>query len=125
MNALYVMDGEQYAVPKDFDTIGLWFNTRLFDEAGVEHPTAEWTWEDFRSAAKTISDELGDQGVYGFAGGVTNQALVYPAIMQAGGEIISEDGTTSGYDSPEAQKAFQMFADRSGERRGGKAWNSV
>src|SRR5690625_4009066 len=104
MNALYVMDGEQYAVPKDFDTIGLWFNTRLFDEAGVEHPTAEWTWEDFRSAAKTISDELGDQGVYGFAGGVTNQALVYPAIMQAGGEIISEDGTTSGYDSPEAQK---------------------
>jgi len=111
MNALYVMDGEQYAVPKDFDTIGLWFNTRLFDEAGVEHPTAEWTWEDFRSAAKTISDELGDQGVYGFAGGVTNQALVYPAIMQAGGEIISEDGTTSGYDSPEAQKAFQMFAD--------------
>src|SRR5699024_9471675 len=63
-----------------------------FDAAGVEHPTAEWTWEDFRSAAKTISDELGDQGVYGFAGGVTNQALVYPAIMQAGGESISEDG---------------------------------
>lgn len=111
MNELYVMDGEQYAVPKDFDTIGLWYNTRLFDEAGVEHPTAEWTWEDFRSAAKTISDELSDQGVYGFAGGVANQALMYPAIMQAGGEIISEDGTTSGYDSPEAQKAFQMFAD--------------
>src|SRR5690625_7148907 len=31
--------------------------------------------------------------------------------MQAGGEIISEDGTTSCYDSPEPQKAFQMFAD--------------
>lgn len=111
MNELYTMDGEQYAVPKDFDTIGLWYNTRLFDEAGVEHPTEVWTWEDFRSAAKTISDELGDQEVYGFAGGVANQALIYPAIMQAGGEIISEDGATSGYDSPEAQKAFQMFAD--------------
>src|SRR5690625_93459 len=111
MNALYVMDGEQYAVPKDFDTIGRVINTCSLAEPGAEHPTAEWTWEDFGSAAKTISDELGDQGVYGFAGGVTNQALVYPAIMQAGGEIISEDGTTSGYDSPEAQKAFQMFAD--------------
>src|SRR5699024_5056376 len=33
------------------------------------------------------------------------------AIMQAGGEIISEDGTTSGYDSPEARQAFQMLAD--------------
>jgi len=111
MNELYTMEGEQYAVPKDFDTIGLWYNTRLFDEAGVDHPTEEWDWEAFRSAAKTISDELGDQGVFGFAGGVANQALVYPAIMQAGGEIISEDGTTSGYDSPEARQAFQMLAD--------------
>src|SRR5690625_5807737 len=98
MNALYVMDGEQYAVPKDFDTIGLWFNTRLFDEAGVEHPTAEWTWEDFRSAAKTISDELGDQGVYGFAGGVANQALGDPASMRAVGERSGADGTTTGSD---------------------------
>lgn len=111
MNELYTMEGEQYAVPKDFDTIGLWYNKRLFDEAGVEHPSDGWTWDDFRSAAKTISDELGDQGVYGFAGGVANQALVYPAIMQAGGEIISEDGTTSGYDSSEARQAFQMLAD--------------
>lgn len=111
MNDLYTYEDTQYAVPKDFDTIGLWYNTRLFDEAGVEYPTKEWTWEDFQGAAKTISDELGDEGVYGFAGGVANQALMYPAIMQAGGEIISEDGTTSGYDSPEARKAFQMFAD--------------
>ncbi|MDN5600258.1 MAG: sugar ABC transporter substrate-binding protein, partial [Brachybacterium sp.] len=111
MNELYTMEGEQYAVPKDFDTIGLWYNKRLFDEAGVEYPSDGWTWDDFRSAAKTISDELGDQGVYGFAGGVANQALVYPAIMQAGGEIISEDGTTSGYDSSEARQAFQMLAD--------------
>ena len=106
MVELYSYQGTPYAIPKDFDTIGLWYNTRLFDEAGVEHPSAEWTWEDFQLAAKTISDELGDQGVFGFAGGVTNQALMYPAIMQAGGEIISEDGTTSGYDSPGTIEAF-------------------
>src|SRR5690625_7807769 len=59
MNALYVMDGEQYAVPKDFETIGLWFNTRLFDEAGAEPSTAEWTRGDFRSAQPTISAQSG------------------------------------------------------------------
>src|SRR5699024_3932932 len=86
-------------------------NTRLFDEAGVEDPTADWTREDFRSAANTISHELEDQGVYGFAGGVQAQALVYPAIIHAGGEVSSEGGTSPGHDSREAQKAFQMFAD--------------
>lgn len=111
MNDLYTFEDSMYAVPKDFDTIGLWYNTRLFEEAGVEIPTEDWTWEDFHQAAKTISEKLGSQGVYGFAGGSANQALMYNAIFQAGGEVISSDGKTSGYDSPEAQSAFQLFAD--------------
>ena len=32
---LYQYDGKTYAIPKDYDTIGLWYNKALFDEAGV------------------------------------------------------------------------------------------
>lgn len=33
--ALYTVNGKHYALPKDFDTIGLWYNKQLFDAAGV------------------------------------------------------------------------------------------
>ena len=40
---LYNVDGKQYAIPKDFDTIGVWYNKKIFDEAGVPYPTDDWT----------------------------------------------------------------------------------
>ena len=30
--SLYNIDGVQYALPKDFDTIGVWYNKAIFDE---------------------------------------------------------------------------------------------
>ena len=45
----------------------------------------------------------------GNTGGLANQALIYPLIMQAGGYVLSEDKTTSGYDSPEALEAFRFL----------------
>ena len=47
----------QYGVPKDFDTIGVWMNKALFEQAGVELPREDWTWDDFQSAAAEISTE--------------------------------------------------------------------
>ena len=44
---LYNVDGKQYAIPKDFDTIGVWYNKKIFDEAGVPYPTDDWTWDDY------------------------------------------------------------------------------
>lgn len=38
LNDLYTFDGEQYGVPKDFDTVGVYYNTDLFDAAGVPVP---------------------------------------------------------------------------------------
>jgi multiple sugar transport system substrate-binding protein len=108
---LYRLDDVQYGVPKDFDTIGLWYNRDLLAQAGVEEPTGDWTWEDLQEAAQTVSDELGDQGVYGVAAGMDGQTTYYDTIFQAGGEVVSEDGTTSGYDSPEAQAGIQVWAD--------------
>ena len=35
----YNFDGKQYAIPKDFDTNGLFYNKELFDKAGVAYPT--------------------------------------------------------------------------------------
>lgn len=104
---LYNIDGVQYGLPKDFDTIGLWYNKTLFDAAGVEYPTDDWTWEDLTEAAKALTKD----GVYGMAAGYDTQSGIYNTIHAAGGYIISDDKTKSGYDLAETQAGIQCWID--------------
>ena len=71
----------------------------LFEKAGVDVPTDEWTWDDLHDASKNISEELADDGVYGFAGGAYNQELFYNLIFQAGGDVLNDDSTKAEYSS--------------------------
>lgn len=52
-------EGEQLALPETFSTVLLFYNADLFDQAGLDYPTAEWTWEDAIAASETIT-ALGD-----------------------------------------------------------------
>lgn len=47
-------DGQQLALPATFSTVLMFYNSDLFDQAGIEYPTAEWTWADAVTAAKAI-----------------------------------------------------------------------
>ena len=67
---LYSYDGKHYAIPKDIDTIGLWYNKTYFDEAGLDYPDESWTWETLREAAKKLTRE--DGSVYGYAINTSN-----------------------------------------------------
>src|SRR5690606_8637257 len=53
---VFTIDGTLYCPPKDFSTMALQYNRDLFDSAGVEYPTADWTWDDMRAAAAAISE---------------------------------------------------------------------
>jgi len=108
---LYNLEGTQYGVPKDFDTIGLWCNKDLFAEAGVDLPTDDWTWDDLAENAGAISEKLKSKGIYGVAAGMDGQTTYYNTIFQAGGEVVSEDGKTSGYDEAATQEGLQVWAD--------------
>ncbi len=55
----FQQDGKQYALPESFSTVLLFYNKDLFDQAGIDYPTADWTWDDAMTAAKAIR-ALGD-----------------------------------------------------------------
>lgn len=106
---LYSYQGTPYALPKDFDTVALWFNRDLLHRAGLDEPDGSWSWQEYRDASEAVTRALGGEQIWGNPGGVANQALIYPLIMQEGGFILSEDKTTSGYDAPEAIAAFEFL----------------
>lgn len=100
-------DGKIYGLPKDFDTNGVWYNKALFDAAGVAYPADDWTWEDFRAAAKALTQN----GVWGVAAPLDYQGGYYNTIYQAGGQVISDDGKTALIDSPEAVEGIKFWTD--------------
>lgn len=106
---LYNYDGQQFGIPKDWDTSALWYNKEMFDAAGLEYPTDEWTFEDMVAAAEQLTDS--DAGVYGLSANAMTQEGWYEYILQNGGYIINEDRTESGYDKPEAIEAIQKHVD--------------
>ena len=111
MEELYTYEDVPYGVPTSYDSIGLWYNEELFEKAGVEVPTDEWTWDDLHETSRAISEALKDEGIYGFAGGAYNQELFYNLIFQAGGAVLNEDATEAQYSSPGSRKALQFLRD--------------
>lgn len=107
---LYQLDGKTYAIPKDYDTIGLWYNKTMFDEAGIDYPDETWTWDTLAEAAKKLTDK--DKGQYGFvSAAANNQDGYYNLIYDYGSEVISEDKTKSGWDNPKTIEAMNWWYD--------------
>ena len=101
-------DGKHFAIPKDHDTIALLYNKAIFDQYGVDYPTADWTWEDMYEAAKKITE--GSNGdVYGLAMNTsTNQDGWYTLVYDYGGTIVGEDHKTSTIGSAEGKAGMEM-----------------
>jgi multiple sugar transport system substrate-binding protein len=99
----FTVDGTLYCPPKDFSTMALQYNKTLFDEAGLEYPTNDWTWDDLTAAAETLTE--GD-----VVGLVVPPELPrwLPFLYQAGGSVLSEDGEVV-FDSEESMTALEFY----------------
>lgn len=104
---LYSYQGDLYGVPKDFDTVGLWYNKALFNAAHVPLPNSTWTWDSVVSAAKKLTNAK--KGVYGIAAFEEGQEEYYDTIFQNGGYVISSDGKKSGYALPATIQGIQFW----------------
>ncbi|MBU9711601.1 ABC transporter substrate-binding protein [Evansella tamaricis] len=106
LKSIYNFEGTQYAIPKDYDTIGLWYNKTMFDEANVSYPDDTWTWDDLYDAAKQLTKDDGSQ--YGILTPLHNQEGYYNFVYQNGGTIITDD-KVSGYDDPKTIEALEFY----------------
>jgi multiple sugar transport system substrate-binding protein len=102
-----------YALPADFTPMMLYYNTRLFDKAGVPYPQDGWTWDDFREACRqlTVQPPGATRPMqYGFQFENWMPGWIM-WIWQNGSDVLSPDGKrATGYlDSPATQEAVAFF----------------
>ena len=107
-------DGRQLLMPRWFNVALLYYNRRLFDEAGEPYPTPHWTWDDYVAAAQRLT-RRGPQGrvdVWGstVTTGWWGEWLIY--VRQAGGKLFTDDLNRCLLDSPEAIRGMQFYFDK-------------
>lgn len=89
-------DGKLYCAPKDFSTLALEINTDDWAAAGLTDADIPTTWDQLSSAATKLTAD-GRTGM-GFSG---EYARIGAFLAQAGGSLVSEDGTTATANSAE------------------------
>ncbi len=104
---IYTLNNVTYALPKDWGTLGLIYLPEAFADAGIAEPTADWTWEDMRTAAKTIADK----GTYGGFCMGADWARFSPFATSNGGAYASSDYKTATLDTPAVKTMATFVAD--------------
>lgn len=99
--------------PAVVDNLSLLYNKTVFDKAHVAYPTADWTWDDFRKAAKELTNASTQTYGYGYSvsGSEETTWQFWPHLWQNGGQILSGDKKTATFDSKAGVDALTFLRD--------------
>jgi multiple sugar transport system substrate-binding protein len=104
-----------FGLPRDFQTIVVFYNKDMFDKAGVAYPKAGWTYDDLRATAKVLTKDTNGDGTIDQFGYVIDPWDMEPGwseiIWAYGGDIISADHTKTLIGEPKARQAWQFLYD--------------
>lgn len=106
----YERDGSLYGIAYDCGPIMLYYNKEIFDAAGVDYPTSDWTMDDLRAAALELTSGSGAEKTFGLhqipaPGGDFTPVFLAPF----GGAYVNEDETQSLLDQPESIEAAEWW----------------
>jgi multiple sugar transport system substrate-binding protein len=107
--ASYAWEGVQYGLPRDFDTIALFYNKDMFDAAGVAYPDETWTWETFRSVSEQLTNK--DSLIFGAGLQTSWPENYYNFIWQNEGRLLNDDMTASLIGEPPAAEAIAYLTE--------------
>ncbi|MFI6081004.1 extracellular solute-binding protein [Streptomyces sp. NPDC051217] len=98
-------DDKTYAVPQVIDSLGIFYNKKLFKDAGVEVPT---TIDELKTVSKTVKDKTGKTGMY-LRGDDAYWFLSF--LYGEGGDLVDAKDKTVTVDSPAGVKAMEVVKD--------------
>ncbi len=105
-------DGHLYGLPRDLNTIALFYNKTMFDAAGIAYPDATWDWAKLAAVAKQLTKTVSGAPQWGFYTETSDMENYWSSLVwQAGGDILSADKKTVVIDSDQAATGIQFLQD--------------
>lgn len=83
----FTVNDSLYGLPNGTQTMVVYYNKHMFDDAGLEYPQDGWTWDQFRETAEKLTKD----GVYGFCFPCTYFQLT-PWWSTNNAALVGEDG---------------------------------
>ncbi len=110
------VDGKIYGVPSEFNVTAFAINTKAFEEAGLDPASPPKTWDEVGEMGQKLvvmdGDTMTRRGfdfLYLHQGWYHNQ--LGTLLLQTGGTLVADDGTTVTIAEPEAVAALQIWYD--------------
>lgn len=106
----FTVDGSTYLMPNGWQTMVMYYNTKIFKEKGIEPPSPDWTWDDFLSIAQKLTYGEGSSKVYGF-GQSWGFFQLSPWWITNGTSPITGDYQGSNLKDPKFVETLQFISD--------------
>jgi multiple sugar transport system substrate-binding protein len=110
LTGLLVKDGHTYGWPYNYATTLIYYNTKLFAEAGVDFPSLEWTWDDLRTMAQQLTNDTGDPTTQQW-GYLFRRIDLEHMTQSFGGNWVVADEKRCDFTKPETIEGLQFFSD--------------
>jgi multiple sugar transport system substrate-binding protein len=112
---MYLYKGKQIALPRDINPYVLYYNLKLFHEAGLEPPTG-WQWSDVAEKGRLLAKPDAKDPVYAILIPVLPESWM-PLLWSFGGDWVNADSTRPTVNQPQNVEAVRFIADLMTKRR--------
>ncbi len=108
---LGVIGGKRYGLPLDTHILGLFYNTELFEKAGLDPNRPPQTMEEFIAAAKKLTIAPNQWGL------AIHSSTAWPVrywmafLQQQGGSMFTSDLKKAAFNDAKGRAAFQFMSD--------------
>jgi len=110
-NVIIRNDGQVYGIPAEMKYNMMLINKNMLDEAGLEVPPLDWTWDDYRDYAIKLTKGSGADTIYGSYFHLWGSANLHGvASAKKGSTFFNDDGTLT-FDNPYFAKFLQWRYD--------------
>ena len=101
------VDGKLYAISLGANSVSMMVNTKAFEDAGVELPTRDWSYDDYKAHAEAFNAK--SNGMKLLADGSGNEPGLENWLRQRG-KALYADGKI-GWDAADLTEWFKLWAD--------------
>ncbi len=110
INPFTCTSGQVYGLPKDWNSLGVFYNKQMFQAAGLPFPTANWTWDDLKNDAQKLTKNPGTpNSVYGIS--LSADASRWGAFLLAnGGAVLNKNGTQATFNNQVGIDTLNYYA---------------
>lgn len=105
----YTYNDELFGLPDRGGCTILYYNKDMFDEAGLEYPSENWTMDDYYTALEKLTKDIDGDGVVDQWGATsTHYQAIWGYMLQGNGGSIIRDGKVT-VNSPENLEALERY----------------